>query len=173
MLSDTHKYRIVYDNHGIKLYEPTGDYHMSRYVAAQSQYIYSASGATKDYLKTLATQVKAICDNEDTRLTWRTDIGTLMNNLLYRMQYPVDEDCAIRTGALYYFIDGEDPEVVNPVLTERKVELARQHPDLYTFFLSAGIVSTPSWKPIERDSLTTQYFQGRREALRNLTPYNP
>lgn len=173
MYDDTSKYREVYNNHGIKLYEPLGDYHMSRYVAAGAQNVYSSTGATKDFIIALATQVKQMCEDEQNKVQLRTDIGTLMNNLLYRTQYPVDEDCAIRMGAIYSLMEGEDPDVVSAAMTEQKVKLAHKYPDLYTFFLTAGIVYTPGWNDINKDSLTTEYFQTRRQALSNLTPYNP
>lgn len=134
MYDNTSEYKEIYNNHDLKFYEPTGDYHISRYVAAGSQNVYSASGATKDYLSALITAVQTICNDENTRNTWRTDIGTLMNNLQYRLQYPVDEDCAIRMGAIYALQEGEDPGIINPKLIEDKVKLARKYPDLYTFF---------------------------------------
>lgn len=163
------EYNLVYDANGIKLFQPaSGDYHMSRYVAAGAQNIYSASGATKEYLEALTQAVIKQC--EDVRSNIRTDVAVLMNNLRYRLKFPVDEDCAIRMGAIYTFMENENPEIVDAFQTEEKVKLAHRHPDLYAFFLTLGIEYTPIWKDIDRNLLTTQYFLNRRQELEKLTP---
>lgn len=172
MLRDNPNYKEIYNKDGVVLYQPADGqgYHTSRYVAAGAQDIYSASGSTKEFIERVANHVKQICEDQNNKVQLRTDTGTLMNNLLYRLRYPVDEDCAIRMGAIYCLLEDEDPEQVNPMLTEQKVKLAHKYPYLYTFFLTVGIIFTPSWKDIDPNSLDGQYFQERREALKSLLP---
>lgn len=172
MLKDNPSYKVVFRSevHGIDFYAPveTAEYHMSRYVAAGAQNIFSASGATKDFLEKVIDKMLDICNNERSKDTIRTDIGTLCNNMKARMKYPVDEDCAIRMGAIYSIMEGENPDEVKATYTERKVKLAHEDPDLYAFFLGIGISSTPSWKDYGINSLTMEYFQNRKDMLRLL-----
>lgn len=172
-------YKVIFKSevHGISFYAPAqgSDYHMSRYVAAGAQNIYSASGITKELNEKILKQILSITNKERNSDTLKTDIGVLINNLLYRMRYPVDEDCALRMGAIYCFMEGEDPDKVNPVTTERKIALCKgdgtttHDPDLYTFFLTLGVMYTPAWKELDKDLINTDYFRNRREALNGLT----
>lgn len=181
MLKDNPLYKEIFHSkvHDKKFYAPAndGDYHMSRYIAAGAQNVYSASGATKELLERYIDKIVDICNNERNKDTIRTDIGTLCNNLKYRMRYPVDEDCALRMGAVYCIMEGEDPDTVNPKDTERKVSMAKgvfdknipADPDLYAFFLSIGLQSTPSWKEYEADISNLDYFKDRNKALETMT----
>ena len=76
--------------HNIKLYMPedvaTG-YHMSRYVAAGAQNIYSGGGATKDLLAAMMDKMLELCNDEKNVKNLRTDIATLANNIKYRLRY--------------------------------------------------------------------------------------
>lgn len=175
--TDNPEFKEVYSNErtGLRLYAPAtpGNYHMSRMVAAQAQDLYASVGATKEVLQGIVKQALDLC-NEDTadggRL--RTNIGTLMNNLLYRMQYPVDEQCGLRMGALLCFLEGEDPNAVSDPWTQRKLKLAAEDPDLYTFFLSTGLAATSSYERL-LDTLSDTMMEERREALKLLMPQEP
>lgn len=165
---------------GLRLYVPASDtdYHLSRYVAAGAQNIYSASGATKDLLSAMMDRMIEMCNDEKNIKTLRTDIGVLANNIKYRLAYPIDEDCALRMGATYCFLEDEDPDTVSDVFTRKKVLFAKgdpqqkikHDPDLYAFFLNLGQINTPSWKGLEQDLNDTDYLKSRTETLRSLTP---
>lgn len=169
MVKSNPSYQVVFTSkvHKIDFYAPveTAEYHMSRYVAAGAQNIYSAAGTTKDYLERVIDKMLDLCNNEKSKDRIRTDIGTLCNNLKARMKYPVDEDCAIRMGAIYSIMEHENPDTVNATDTDRKVELAKADPELYAFFLTIGIQSTPSWKDCGITSLMTEYFRKRKDDL--------
>lgn len=166
--------------HNIRFYAPieTAQYHTSRYVAAGQQNIYSASGATKDYLDSLTERILDITNNENNKDRLRSDIASLTNNLKYRLKYPVDEDCAIRMGAIYSIAQDEPFDMCDNVHTDRKMKLAKgsvtdkitPDPDLYTFFLTLGVHSTPSWQGFQPDTIGTEYFRKRMNDLNNLMP---
>jgi hypothetical protein len=181
-LSNNPAYQVAFESkvHNLKLYAPAGtEYHTSRYMAAGAQDIFSASGASRDYLKRVAETVKDWCnDTTNNKAQLRTDVGTMMDNLLYRLQYPVDELCALRMGAIFCFMEDEDPNSCQDFFTQRKVMLAtgnlekglKADPELYTFFLTLGVESTPSYKDRLGISIDTDYFNQRREILQGLTP---
>lgn len=177
------KYTEVFKSkvHNISLYMPkdvANGYHMSRYVAAGAQNIYASGGATKDLLNAIMDKMLELSNDEKNVNHLRTDIATLANNIKYRLKYPVDEDCALRMGAIYSFADGEDPEQTEDFWTNKKLAWAKgdasqniaPDPELYSFFLNIGIVSTPAWKELS-DTLTgTNYFKIRTEHLNALRP---
>lgn len=165
------KYKEVCKSGDVSFYVPVNanDYHLSRFMAANAQNVYSASGATKEYLTILTDKLIQMANDEKSIKTLRTDIGTLANNLKYRLRYPVDEDCAIRMGAIYCFMEGENPDTCEANWTEQKLKLAKSDPDLYAFFLITGIEYTPSWRELESVSIDTDYLNKRREALNGLT----
>lgn len=167
--------------HNITLYMPedvANGYHMSRYVAAGAQNIYAAGGATKDLLSAMMDKMLELCNDEKNVKNLRTDIATLANNIKYRLRYPVDEDCALRMGAIYTLAEGEDPEQTEDFWTNRKIAWAKgdatqqiaPDPELYAFFLSIGIVSTPAWKELSDTLTDTNYFKARKENLNALMP---
>lgn len=174
--------KVFHSNiHNIKLYMPqdvANGYHMSRYVAAGAQNIYAAGGATKDLLNAMMDKMLELCNDEKNIKSLRTDVATLANNIKYRLSYPVDEDCALRMGAIYTFAEGENPEAAEDYWTTRKVAWAKgdatqnipPDPEMYSFFLSIGIVSTPAWKELS-DTLTgSNYFKTRTDNLNALQP---
>lgn len=186
MFKDNPKYKEVFHStvHDLRFYMPediANGYHMSRYVAAGAQNIYSASGATKDLLGAMMDKMLELCNEEKNVKTLRTDIATLANNIKYRLRYPVDEDCGLRMGAIYCFVEGEDPDVTEDFWTRRKVTLAKGdaaqniQPDaaLYAFFLSIGLPYTPAWKEQLDTSTGSNYFNQREETLNSLMPYAP
>lgn len=180
---DNPKYTQVFTSkvHNASFYMPqdvANGYHMSRYVAAGAQNIYAAGGATKDLLNTMMDKMLELCNDEKNVKNLRTDVATLANNIKYRLKYPVDEDCALRMGAIYTFTDGEDAEQTEDFWTNKKLAWAKgdatqniaPDPELYSFFLSIGTASTPAWKE-QLDILTdTNYFKTRKENLNALQP---
>lgn len=161
---------------GTNIYIPvdmaTG-YHISRKIAAEAQNIYASGGADRKVLEGIMNEILDRVNSDKYRVDRvKSDVAVLANNILYRLKYPLDQDCAIRMGAIYTFLDGEDPKVVSTMWTEKKVELARKFPDTYTFFLTIGIELIPSYK----ESLTfledRDYFRKRTEIIRSLTPPN-
>lgn len=170
-MSTDNKMVEVFESKGIKFYQPAnGEYHLSRYVAAGAQNIFSACGITKTLLQTFMDKMIEMCNDEKSLKTLRTDIAIMCNNLLYRTKYPVDEDCAIRMGAIYCILEGEDPDICDASLTEKKVQMTRQDPDLYTFFLTMGIKYTPAWSESGTDMSDMEYFSKRMETLNALIP---
>lgn len=167
--------------HNIRLYmpqDPANGYHMSRYVAAGAQNIYAAGGATRELLGAMMDKMLELCNDEKNVKHLRTDIATLANNIKYRLRYPVDEDCALRMGAIYTFAQGEDPNTTEDHWTARKLAWAKgdtaqgipPDPELYRFFLSIGISSTPAWKE-QQDTLSDlSYFRIRSSNLEGLQP---
>lgn len=182
-MKDQNLYAVAFESkiHNCKLYVPATDtdYHMSRYLAAGAQNIYSSSGATRDVLSAIADRVLSICNADKKQAdTWRSDISTLMNNVKYRLQYPIDEDCAIRMGAIYCFMEEENPDEMHDVYTRKKIAMAKgdpingipADPELYAFFLNLGVKSTQSWKEYETLLEDTDYFLNRQETLSSMTP---
>lgn len=168
--------------HNLSIYTPSDstDYHMSRYVAAGAQEIYSSCGATKELTGKMYQEMKRICDeahsNKD--LSGYMKINTLLDNLLYRHAYPVDELCALRMGAILSFLPDEDPESIYDANTRRKVALALGDPannivgdpELYAFFLTVGVVHTPAYTGLLDTLIASDYLERREVALRSLTP---
>lgn len=169
---DNPQYQLAYEGCKHELYVPISenDYHLSRYVAANAQNIYSASGATKELLSSFMDEIIKRCNDEKDIKTLRTDIGVLCNNIKYRLKYPVDEDCALRMGAIYCFMEGEDPNEVSDMWTRKKVELARNDDALYSFFLTEGIKRTPSWIGLDNPLTNTDYSTKREQDLSALLP---
>lgn len=178
------KYREVFHStiHNVRLYMPqdaANGYHMSRYVAAGAQNIYAAGGATKDLLAAMMDKMLELCNDEKSVKTLRTDIATLANNIKYRLRYPVDEDCALGMGAIYAFAEGEDPDATEDYWTARKVAWAKgdvaqnipPDPELYAFFLTIGITSTPAWKEQSGILTDSSYFKTRMDNLNTLHPH--
>lgn len=182
LLAKNKQYKLAFTSkvHKVKFYTTIegGNYHMSRYIAAGHQNIYSASGATEDFMRKWTGQMLDIVNNQNNKDRLRSDCSVMLNNLAYRQKYPVDEDCGLRMGAIYLIAQDEDPDTYDNFQTERKVKLAKGNaaegispdPDLYTFFLTLGIVNTPSWQEHQTDTIGTEYFLKRREMLQSLTP---
>lgn len=160
--------------HGVSFYMPNNmsdGYHISRYVAAQAQSIYSSAGATKEVLTAMMDNIIELCNNtKKPSPTLRTDIALIANNILYRTRYPLDEDCAIRMGAIYTFLEGEDPKEANDLWTQKKIRMAHTDSNLYTFFLTTGARFTPQYSALLHHLNGTDYFQMRNQVLAGLTP---
>lgn len=166
----------------VSIYTPADstDYHMSRYVAAGAQEIYSSCGATKELTGKMYAEMKRICDesHQSKSLKGYMDLNTLLDNLLYRHAYPVDELCALRMGAILSFLGDEDPDSIYDAFTRRKVALALGDPntntpgdpELYAFFLTLGVVHTPAYTGLLDTLIASDYLERREVALRSLTP---
>jgi hypothetical protein len=181
---DNALYRIAFHSHihNIDLWMPINldnGYHMSRYIAAGEQNIYSAAGITKELLTSYLDKMIEICNVENSLKTAKTDIAILANNLKYRTKFPVDQDCAIRMGAIYTFFDNENPNEINGTLIARKMDMCKgtattpADPKMYDFFLHMGIGLTPTWKEYAGLLTNMDYFSQREEQLRQLTPMKP
>ncbi len=186
MYHENPKYKEVFYSrvHNLRFYMPedaANGYHMSRYVAAGAQNIYAAGGATKELLGQMMDKMLELCNDEKSTKTLRTDIATLANNIKYRLRYPVDEDCGLRMGAIYTFVEGEDADTTEDYWTSHKVALAKgdatqnipPDPELYAFFLSIGIPYTPSWSEQLAILTDSNYFSQRTEMLNGLLPQAP
>lgn len=173
---DNEAYKEVFRSkvHDVGFYVPVnGEYNLSRYVAGGAQNIFSGAGITKDLIISFLNKMLDICNDDKNLKRARTDIAVLCNNLLYRTRYPVDEDCALRMGAIYLLMDGENPDTVDPFWVNKKVSLCKgEKPDseLYAFFLNTGIVNTPAWKELHNDIETGTYLKQREEQITALTP---
>lgn len=174
--SDTTQYKLELDYNGIRIYTllDAKKYHTSRIVQYHSQNIYASAGADKTFIQALANKLIELANSDKPVNTFRTDIGLLANNLLYRTKYPVDELCAIRIGAILSFMEqaneSENPDKCEHYWIEKKVQLALQHPDLYTFFLTWGIVNQPEYNEAIGTSQSWDYLRTRREALATMIP---
>jgi hypothetical protein len=132
------------------------NYHMSRYLAANAQNMYSAAGVTPDV-------INAICDRmiqavNDKKIT---DVAVLANNLKYRTKYPVDENAVLRMAMIYSFVDGEDPDKCENHWTEWKMKKILAEPEAYSFFLPIGIELTPAYNEYLAEISQTSFSQRR------------
>lgn len=182
-LKDNPAYKEVFESHvhNVKLYAPVEvtKYHNSRHIAARVQDLYSQSGATKELQAQYYNEIERLCLEGIQRNAKENfmAINTLMANLKYRHAYPIDDMCAIRMGAIYCFLEDENPDTVNAFYTQKKVEYAlgkglelSADPDMYAFFLDMGIAYTPSWQGSLDHLNDTAYFETRSEKLRELSP---
>lgn len=181
-LSNNPNYIKVFHSevHNIDLYGLSAghDYHVSRLIAASAVDRFAASGITSELLKAIVTNIKEVVNTQNNATTLRTDVGTLCDNLLYRMAYPCDENAAIRLGCIYTFIEGESPDVYSLQFTQQKERLATgdalkgipPDPDLYAFFLTLGISSMPAYQNLSEVLNDMDYLENRRTTLESLIP---
>jgi hypothetical protein len=169
--------------HNARFYVPSDTstgFHVSRVVGAQAQDIYSGAGATKETIDLITKAMLDLLEDEG-KARIRTEGALLMQNLRYRLQYPVDEDCLVRMGAILTFMESPDYgfEEHDSLLahhTELKLRLAKggekKGPDskLYAFFLSMGAAYTPSYNGLSDICLDLEYHQQRAETLQSMTP---
>lgn len=145
-------------------------YHLSRYIAAGAQNIYSASGCTKEYLDAITNKMIEVCNGSNTT-TAKTDLALLANNIRVRLKYPIDEDCAIRMGAIYAIMEGEDPDTCDANVVKVKMDMCLTDRDMYAFFLNMGYQSTPEWNGLLPDlEAMEDYLKTRNELLKATTP---
>ncbi len=154
-------------------------YHTSRFIQAANQQIYSNAGATKEVLEQVMTEIIERCNNQKDIATMRTDIAAFANSVKYRLKYPVDELCSLRMGAILCYLEyenedgtvvSEDPDKYDNFWTKKKMDLAMDSPNLYSFFLTWGISNTPQYREHSGISIDMDYFMQRRQMLESLLP---
>lgn len=182
MFQNNAAYELVHQAGKYRVYTPVNfqdGYHMSRYVEAINQQIYSNAGATRDVLESIMDEILARCNKELHPDNFRTDIAALANNIKYRLKYPVDQHCAIRMGAILSFMEyeaqdgatiSEQPDKMEFHWLQKKVQLAMDMPELYSFFLTWGISNTPRYREALDTSNEADFFLKRDETLRSLMP---
>ena len=120
MFKDNPKYKLEFTaKDGTEFFslKNSAEYHMSRYVAANAQNIYSGSGVTPEVLNKLCDMmIEAVNKNK------LSDVAVLANNIKYRTKYPVDESAILRMAMIYYFVEGEDPDKCENHFTEFKLK---------------------------------------------------
>jgi len=156
---------------GTIFYSPTEiyGYHKSREMAMQEQDTYSRCGISKEVLQSFTDTLLSHANKQLNSDTLRTDIGVIANNIKYRMTTIVDQQCAIRMGALACMVEGEPHDRVVDAWTQKKVRMANEHPDIYDFFLHLGIAFTPEYAAALRGLTAREYFQQRDQILSGLT----
>lgn len=202
MYNGNPQYELRLEHNGIRLFTPTNimdGYSAQRFVEAMNQQIYANAGANKEVLQEVMNEVKRRCNDEKNK-SIRTEIGALVESVLYRLQYPVDQHCAVRMGAILCFMEediqdkltqsteregsvtvatspkyvlSEPEDKIDSVWLQRKETLAFSDQKFYDFFLTWGIVNTPLYREhfdILKDS---DYFNKRMETIRSLTPIKP
>jgi hypothetical protein len=171
MLRDNPLYKLAFENDTVRLYVPEDltNYHKSREVAMSAQERYSNGGISKDLLQALAADALERCNKQLDTNTLRTDMAVLWNNILARTKEPVDDDCAVRMGAIACFLEDENPNKVEDAWTRKKLMLAKEYPDVYAFFLNMGIAFTPAYNSLLRGLNVQDYLNKREEMLKGLT----
>lgn len=139
-------------------------YHLSRNVAANAQNIYSEAGLTKSLLKEICTNMTDAVNRNKL-----DEVAVWVNNIKARLNYPVDEDSAIRMAMIYHFIDGENPQSCESNWTEEKLKLVKLDPEAYSFFLPIGLQYTPSYQTFLAE-ISPNYLEQRRQTILQLTP---
>lgn len=181
MLKDNPQFTEAFCYDKYRFYIPTNiaDYHMIRHVEASKQSIYASAGATPEVIKAHAKAIVERCNKQLNQETLRTDIAAIANALLYRTEYPVDHQAAIRMGAVLTFMEyedeagktvSEDPNKCEIFWLQKKENMAFEHPDLYTFFLTLGLSSVKEWSPHLDTLKDAEYFLMRAESLRTMLP---
>lgn len=153
-------------------------YHTSRYVEAINQQIYASAGATKEVIEAIANDLISRVNKQLELTTFRSDVASLANNLLYRLKNPVDQHCAIRLGCVLTFAEyvndgkiiSEDPDRTEIFWMAKKEALAMHNPDAYAFFLQTGIINIEAYKNQSSILNDINYFQNRDQSLAALTP---
>ena len=165
---------------GKKLYVPRDEkvgYNTQRFVAIQRQSLFAASGTTPELLASTLDEIIKNCNEQGEVGTRFTDSGLVANMLKYRVQYPIDEHCSFRVGSLCCFLEynengvwNSEPSAPHPFFEDMKFDLAMKNPDVYDFFLTLGVYSTPAyknhWHILEDEE---DYWRKRKEVLANFS----
>lgn len=180
MYKDNPKYTHKGNYGGIDVYicENAADWHISRYIEAMNWQSFAACGVTKDHLTAITDEILRICNDEKQVKNVRTDIGSLVNVLKYKMRFPVEEKCGVYLGAILSFIEYEDngnvisepDERVDNMFIRKKIELADKYPEAYAFFLTWGSVNIPEYKEHLALLTDTEYLTSREEQIKMLLP---
>lgn len=59
-----------------------------------------------------------------------------INDILFRMKTISDDDLLIEAGLYFFYIDGENPYVIDPGIQKQKNDNVRNDPELRSFFLN-------------------------------------
>lgn len=59
-----------------------------------------------------------------------------INDILFRMKTISDDDLLIEAGLYFFYIDGENPYVIDPAIQKQKNDNVRNDPELRSFFLN-------------------------------------
>ena len=177
MFKDNPAYKLEVETDGVRIYTPVNiadGYHTARLVEATNQQIYSGAGATRDTLAEAMDMILLRCNKEFKTDTLRTDVANIATTIKYRLQYPVDQHCSIRMGAILSFMEtelsSEPTDKVMDFWIEKKVKLAFENPEMYSFFLSWGIINTPLYNN-HLDTLNDlDYFNKRMGTIKSLLP---
>ncbi len=164
-------YRIAFTNEIVRFWIPseTTSYHKGREMAMQACDTYSRCGISREVLSSFAETMIEFANKQLNVDTLRTDLGVIANNIKYRLNNIVDEQCALRMGAIACFIDGEDPNQVSEAWTQKKLAYAANNPDVHAFFLDMGIAFTPEYVNLLRGLTAEDYLKERAIMLDMLT----
>lgn len=152
--------------HNITFYENASDvaYHTSRYIAAGAHARYCQAGITKELLEAILDEMEKAVNNSKL-----SDVAVLINNLKYRTRYPVDEDAVLRSALIFHYVEGENPNKVEPHWIEHKLKLVKDDPEAYSFFLSTGIENSPIYNALHPETFQSN-LQNRRNDLQGFVP---
>lgn len=177
-----------------RIYIPvnTSDYHMIRHVEATKQATYAASGANAEVIQAHLNAILDRCNQAQSFDSFKTDITSITNALMFRTKYPVDQHCGVRMGCILSFLEveenetegitftdytppkevktgtritSEDPNKADFIWQDRKEKLAFEHQELYTFFLTWGVTNVPQWSDHLNTLKDMEYLLNRRQTL--------
>ena len=179
IFNDIGKFRFLNEFGGHRFYVPTdieNGYHLSRFVQVQRQALYSSSGATPEVFKRCMDAILDLCNNNGEIKHRFTDIASIANMIKYRLDYPIDEHCSVRMGAILCFVEwdngegvvSENPDTFTQFFMDRKMDLALNNPDVYAFFLTLGVSNTPTYREHLNILEDNDYFQKRNQVLKTL-----
>jgi hypothetical protein len=60
-----------------------------------------------------------------------------LNDLLYRLKTVKLDDLLIEAGTYFFYIDGENPYIINSETQQRKLDAIRKDDELRAFFLNS------------------------------------
>lgn len=139
-------------------------YHLSRYVAASAQNIYSESGLTKSILAKICSEMTNAINNKKL-----DEVAVWVNNIKARISYPVDEDASLRMAMIYHFVEGENPDKCENHWTEWKLKQIKNDPEAYSFFLPIGLAYTPIYREY-LEEISEASLMERKSMIQMLTP---
>lgn len=166
-LHDNADYKLVLSHAGHDFFMPTDTttYSKWRELAMSGQDAFSRAGISEDVLKQFAQQLLDKCNKQPNDTTLRSDTAVIATNILLRLREPVDELCAVRMGAIACIHADEDPVQCTRSWIAKKMELAKEHPAIFDFFLHMGIGFTPLYGSLLRGLTAEEYLTNRNEQL--------
>jgi hypothetical protein len=169
------EYQLALECGKYRFYTPVNiaDYHRSREAECRFQNIYSNAGATAEYLREICQAGLKMIENDPKSETLRQNTISIFNQIIYRTQNPIDSLCSIRMGAILLLLEYEDqsePVDVKSSWTDKKIQLAMDIPEVYSFFLSLGVNNTEAYLSRLDTLRNGNYFQERADIIRSLSP---